>query len=202
MCLGERHPAAAPQTHFLLDTSGWTPVDGQQTSFPYHHSLFKFDAPCRCQRHARKFAHWTDMAKAVVMGKLQPVFRIPRKRKLEQVMQEHAYTKKAEKHRKLETRPESLMPKSVLEEVCLEVILSDGDAAYLTLSLTCTALRDVVSSLEFRHRAHYAWLESVVNVKKLPQAVRDMCVPFKIVQCRKNAVYPLVKTEHKYAVYQ
>ncbi|XP_058651376.1 uncharacterized protein LOC131552027 isoform X3 [Onychostoma macrolepis] len=151
------------------------------------------------------------MAKAVVMGKLQPVFRIPRKRKLEQVMQEHAYTKKAEKHRKLETRPESLdpgtslllqMPKSVLEEVCLEVILSDGDAAYLTLSLTCTALRDVVSSLEFRHRAHYAWLESVVNVKKLPQAVRDMCVPFKIVQCRKNAVYPLVKTEHKYAVYQ
>ncbi|XP_073729942.1 uncharacterized protein [Misgurnus anguillicaudatus] len=58
--------------------------------------------------HGRKFAHWTDMAKAVVMGKLQPVFRIPRKRKLEQIMQEHAYTKKAEKHHKLETRPESL----------------------------------------------------------------------------------------------
>lgn len=38
-------------------------------------------------RHGRKFAHWTDMAKAVVMGKLQPVFRIPWKRKLEQVMQ-------------------------------------------------------------------------------------------------------------------
>lgn len=52
------------------------------------------------------------------------------------------------------------MAKSVLEEVCLEVILSDGDAAHLTLSLTCTALRDVVSSLEFRHRAHYAWLEN------------------------------------------
>jgi len=52
------------------------------------------------------------------------------------------------------------MPKSVLEEVCLEVILSEGDAADLTLSLTCTALRDVVTSLEFRHRAHYAWLES------------------------------------------
>ncbi|XP_073714722.1 uncharacterized protein [Misgurnus anguillicaudatus] len=122
--------------------------------------------------HGRKFAHWTDMAKAVVMGKLQPVFRIPRKRKLEQIMQEHAYTKKAEKHHKLETRPESF------------VILSDGDAAYLTLALTCTALRDVVSSLEFRHRAHYAWLESVVNVRKLPQAVRDMCVPYKIIECR------------------
>jgi len=38
-------------------------------------------------RHGRKFAHWTDMAKAVVMGKLQSVFRIPRKQKLEQVMQ-------------------------------------------------------------------------------------------------------------------
>ncbi|XP_077093825.1 uncharacterized protein LOC143745597 isoform X1 [Siphateles boraxobius] len=60
--LHERHLAVAPQTHFLLDTSGWTPVDGQQTSFPYRHSLFKLtsfpyrhslfkvDAPCRCQR--------------------------------------------------------------------------------------------------------------------------------------------------------
>ncbi|KAL1005421.1 hypothetical protein UPYG_G00058910 [Umbra pygmaea] len=42
-------------------------------------------------------------------------------------------------------------------DVCLEVILSDGDVAYRTLSLTCKSLKNVVSTQEFRKRAHFAW---------------------------------------------
>ena len=41
------------------------------------------------------------------------------------------------------------MPQNVLEKICLDIILSDRDVAYLTLSLTCQGLSDVVSSGEF-----------------------------------------------------
>ncbi|XP_073729945.1 uncharacterized protein [Misgurnus anguillicaudatus] len=124
--LSERHPAAAPQTHSSLDTSGWTTYVISVSSFPYRIQFSKFTR----QDVSGEFAH----------------------------------------------------------ERCLDYSFVDPWALHAVCFETTTTRNLVtglqISSLEFRHRAHYAWLESVVNVRKLPQAVRDMCVPYKIIECR------------------
>ncbi len=43
--------------------------------------------------------------------------------------------------------------------ILLEVVLQDGDAAYMNLSLTC-CFRAIVNKARFRQKAHYAWLDS------------------------------------------
>ncbi len=44
--------------------------------------------------------------------------------------------------------------------ILLEVVLQDGDAAYMNLSLTCSCFRAIVTKARFRQKAHYAWLDS------------------------------------------
>ncbi len=43
--------------------------------------------------------------------------------------------------------------------ILLEVVLKDGDAAYMNLSLTCSCVRAIVNKARFRQKAHYAWLD-------------------------------------------
>ncbi len=44
--------------------------------------------------------------------------------------------------------------------ILLEVVLQDGDAAHMKLSLTCSCFRAIVNKALFRQKAHYAWLDS------------------------------------------
>lgn len=52
------------------------------------------------------------------------------------------------------------LPMEVLEMILLEVVLQDGDTAYMNLSLTCSCFRAIVNKARFRQKAHYAWLDS------------------------------------------
>ncbi len=52
------------------------------------------------------------------------------------------------------------LPMEALEMILLEVVLQDGDAAYMNLSLTCSCFRAIVNKARFRQKAHYAWLDS------------------------------------------
>ncbi len=52
------------------------------------------------------------------------------------------------------------LPMEALEMILLEVVLQDGDAAYMNLSLTCSCFRAIVNKARFRQKAHYAWLGS------------------------------------------
>ncbi|XP_039503630.1 uncharacterized protein LOC120460077 isoform X1 [Pimephales promelas] len=49
----------------------------------------------------------------------------------------------------------------LLKNILLEVVLQEGDAAYMPLSLACSRFRDIVGDGSFRNQAHFLWLESV-----------------------------------------
>ncbi len=53
------------------------------------------------------------------------------------------------------------LPMEALEMILLEVVLQDGDAAYMNLSLTCSCFRAIVNKARFRQKAHYAWCVKV-----------------------------------------
>ncbi len=54
------------------------------------------------------------------------------------------------------------LPLEVLSEILKEVVLEDGDSAYLTLSLVCRLFRDVVTNDVFRKKANFAWMDSKI----------------------------------------
>ncbi|KAF4115172.1 hypothetical protein G5714_002661 [Onychostoma macrolepis] len=56
-----------------------------------------------------------------------------------------------------------MLPASVLEDIFIEVVLQEGDEAILTLALVCTRFRDLVTREAFRRRAHFLWLDNVIN---------------------------------------
>ena len=43
--------------------------------------------------------------------------------------------------------------------VLLEVVLSEGDPAYMRLALVCKAFERLTTSHYFREKAHFAWLD-------------------------------------------
>ncbi|XP_078126084.1 uncharacterized protein LOC144530394 isoform X2 [Sander vitreus] len=90
--------------------------------------------------HGQRFAYWTNEARALLQGSLQPIYRVPKVRK-----REHE------------------LPTCVHSEILNEVVLQEGDKAYLTLALVCTTFRDTVSTNAFRRRAHFQWLDSVAT---------------------------------------
>lgn len=53
------------------------------------------------------------------------------------------------------------MPDAVLSEILLHVVLEEGDAALLNLSLVCSKFRSLVDTDSFRKRAHFCWLDSM-----------------------------------------
>ncbi|XP_054596462.1 uncharacterized protein [Nothobranchius furzeri] len=103
--------------------------------------------------HGQRFAYWTNEAKALLQGSLQPIYRIPKARNGDNEVQ----FEKANRCFILE------LPDCVLSEVLKEVILLEGDKAYLTLALVCTTFRNTVSTISFRRQAHFLWLDSVAT---------------------------------------
>ena len=47
------------------------------------------------------------------------------------------------------------LPKSVLSDILTEVVLQEGDKAYIALALVCSSFRHIVSADMFRRRAHF-----------------------------------------------
>lgn len=72
----------------------------------------------------------------------------------------------------------------ILSKILMEVILSMGDSAYMTLSLVCRCFRDVVNRDVFRKAAHFAWLDSVVNWQSFtPRYRREFRRMYSISEC-------------------
>ncbi|XP_067271045.1 uncharacterized protein [Pseudorasbora parva] len=78
------------------------------------------------------------------------------------------------------------LPMEILEMILLEVVLQDGDSAYLNLSLTCSSFSAIVNTDLFRQKAHYEWLDSVVNWGIWSETSKaELRVPFEIKECQK-----------------
>ncbi|XP_042609819.1 uncharacterized protein LOC122142825 [Cyprinus carpio] len=155
-------------------------VSTQQTSFPYRHSLFKltsfpyrrslfnFDAPCRCQR---------QITLVCVEGTELP----PIQKCTECCSRYHCplcnsnIFKPTDRYRVIIHLKAHLATSVKYKDAkkCFGEGLSRGDP----LRRRCRLPYPVINMYSLEGCG-------VVNVKKLPQAVRDMCVPFKIVQCR------------------
>ncbi|XP_077063195.1 uncharacterized protein LOC143715348 [Siphateles boraxobius] len=92
--------------------------------------------------HGRRFAHFTMQGIQMARGSLDPIFRIPRKRKYNEV---------------------TMLPEEILHRIFILVVLQDGDPALHTLALTCTHFWRIVREESFLKEAHFCWLDSVVN---------------------------------------
>ncbi|XDV15915.1 hypothetical protein PO909_015856, partial [Leuciscus waleckii] len=55
---------------------------------------------------------------------------------------------------------------ALLKNMLLEVVLQEGDAAYMPLSLACSRFRDIVGDDNFKNQAYFLWLERVACWKK------------------------------------
>ncbi|KAF6727041.1 hypothetical protein FQA47_001828 [Oryzias melastigma] len=103
----------------------------------------------------------------MLMGTLQPVFRVPKVKKLPS------------------PTPVRKLPTSVLRDILEEVVLLEGDPAILKLALVCSTFRDHVSSEHFRRRAHFKWLRSVCTWSRFSTLYREQYfVMYSIEVCR------------------
>lgn len=107
----------------------------------------------------------------VSRGSLDPIFRIPRKRKYDEVTTDPALSNpcEAEEPCGVESSPDRMvidilqLPEEILRMIFILVVLQDGDPAIRTLALTCTRFWRTVREESFLKEAHFCWLDSVVN---------------------------------------
>ncbi|XP_076580283.1 uncharacterized protein LOC143316287 [Chaetodon auriga] len=149
--------------------------------------------------YGRRFAHFTPEGQATLSLNVPPVFRVSRKRRHQSitmtpgdVCDEHSYAKKGRQADAVLWAPGTpifKLPPEILEEVLLEVVLQEGDMAYLRLTLTCRAFRDITGNPSFRKRAHFAWLDGEVNWKNYPAVCKEESrVPFAILNCQECGI--------------
>lgn len=82
------------------------------------------------------------------------------------------------------TRGLADLPTELLRQILLEVIFEEGDGAYLTLSLVCKRFHNIVGQQSFRRKAHFAWLDSIVDWKSVsPEVRKEYRVEFKLTKC-------------------
>ncbi|XP_035986151.1 uncharacterized protein LOC118559542 [Fundulus heteroclitus] len=99
--------------------------------------------------HGQRFAHWTSETTALLKGSLEPIYRIPKSRK--------------RKHEVVFPKDDRCfileLSACLLSEILGEVVLLEGDQAYMTLGLVCTTFRDIMSTVGFRRRVHFQWFD-------------------------------------------
>ncbi|XP_077076035.1 uncharacterized protein LOC143728967 [Siphateles boraxobius] len=66
------------------------------------------------------------------------------------------------------------LPDDILQRILVFVVLQDGCSAIPRLALTCQRLNNIVSQEHFQQEAHFSWLDSVVNWKRLSERHRQM----------------------------
>lgn len=77
------------------------------------------------------------------------------------------------------------LPDKVLKKICMEVVLADGDNAYLRLSLVCSRLKHICSDPGFQSECHLSWLLSLHQEAYWRKpAIRQYYHSFQIVECR------------------
>ncbi|XP_033997421.1 uncharacterized protein LOC117491515 [Trematomus bernacchii] len=125
--------------------------------------------------HGQRFSYWTNEARELLKGALEPVYRVPKKRKTEHEVQ----FQKSDMCFILE------LPNCVLAEILMEMVLQEGDKAYSTLALVCTTFRDTMSTVSFRRGAHFRWLESVATWSWFSASYKeDFNVMYTVDTCR------------------
>ncbi|XP_035864474.1 uncharacterized protein LOC118496544 [Sander lucioperca] len=78
----------------------------------------------------------------------------------------------------------------VLSEILQEVLLQEGDKAYLTLALVCTTFRDTVSTNAFRRRAHFQWLDSVATWRRFSASYKkEFYTMYTVDTCRECGMF-------------
>ncbi|CAM4569262.1 unnamed protein product [Leuciscus chuanchicus] len=137
--------------------------------------------------HGRRFAHFTEQGIQMARGSLDPIFRIPRKRKYDEEPVPLKPCKVKEPCR-VESSPEGIgilqLPEEVLHKIFILVVLQDGDPAILTLALTCTHFWKIVREESFLKEAHFCWLDSVVNWNSFSEEYkRTYRIPYLISRC-------------------
>ncbi|XP_056125035.1 uncharacterized protein LOC130102921 isoform X2 [Rhinichthys klamathensis goyatoka] len=76
------------------------------------------------------------------------------------------------------------LPPEVLSHILLDVVYEEGDKAFHTLSLVCKKFNETVHYPGFLKKAHFAWLDSVVDWKSVNPDVREEYrVAFKLTRC-------------------
>ncbi|CAM4299460.1 unnamed protein product [Leuciscus chuanchicus] len=140
--------------------------------------------------HGRRFAHFTEQGIQMARGSLDPIFRIPRKRKYDEVTMEPVPLKpcKVKEPCRVESSPEGIgilqLPEEVLHKIFILVVLQDGNPAILTLALTCTHFWKIVREESFLKEAHFCWLDSVVNWNSFSEEYkRTYRIPYLISRC-------------------
>ncbi|XP_038164881.1 uncharacterized protein LOC119799159 [Cyprinodon tularosa] len=139
-------------------------------------------------RHGQVFANWTAECQTMLNGNYTPVFRLKRRRNQESetlCADDHNYAKATEAQIEVQRIPPILqIPWGVLQAVLQEVVLAQGDSAYLTLALTCKYFKDIVSDPLFRKKTHFAWLDGEINWAKFSQSFKaENRIPFAVVIC-------------------
>ncbi|XP_067284043.1 uncharacterized protein [Pseudorasbora parva] len=83
-----------------------------------------------------------------------------------------------------------MLPDAVLSEILLHVVLEEGDAALLNLSLVCSKFRSLVDTDSFRKRAHFSWLDSVTKWRPRSVSCQEFYQMYTLQPCRHcNEVY-------------
>ncbi|KAK1877909.1 MFS-type transporter [Dissostichus eleginoides] len=125
--------------------------------------------------HGQRFSYWTNEARELLKGALEPVYRVPKKRKTEHEVQ----FQKSDMCFILE------LPNCLLSAILMEMVLQEGDKAYSTLALVCTTFRDTMSTVSFRRGAHFRWLDSVATWSWFSASYKeDFRVMYTIDTCR------------------
>ncbi|XP_058627758.1 uncharacterized protein LOC131537994 isoform X2 [Onychostoma macrolepis] len=84
---------------------------------------------------------------------------------------------------KEETKQQEKLPDAVLLEILLHVVLEEGDAALLNLSLVCSKFRSLVDTDSFRKRAHFFWLDSVTNWRTKSEPCQEFFKMYTLQPC-------------------
>ncbi|CAM4722254.1 unnamed protein product [Leuciscus chuanchicus] len=110
---------------------------------------------------------------------------MPNKTGWEQPFSEEKIEKGTEKMLRLKAHVKSkLLPPEVLSHILLDVVYEEGDKAFHTLSLVCKKFNETVHHPGFLKKAHFAWLDSIVDWKSVnPDVRKEYRVEFKLTRC-------------------
>ncbi|KAF4103764.1 hypothetical protein G5714_014751 [Onychostoma macrolepis] len=113
---------------------------------------WEFDFTLHDMAHIRRW--WVNL----ILSKMTHA----RKKRCTSAMSE-AFKEETKQQEKVQNIGILMLPDAVLLEILLHVVLEEGDAALLNLSLVCSKFKSLVDTDSFRKRAHFCWLDSVTK---------------------------------------
>ncbi|XP_058607047.1 uncharacterized protein LOC131524190 isoform X3 [Onychostoma macrolepis] len=112
-----------------------------------------------------------------------------RKKRCTSAMSE-AFKEETKQQEKVQNIGILMLPDAFLLEILLHVVLEEGDAALLNLSLVCSKFRSLVDTDSFQKRAHFCWLDSVTKWRMKSEPCQEFFKMYTLQPCRHcNEVY-------------